>query len=327
MTELVTGLGMLDFDSVEEALVARPSQMVSVSPETWDVLWRAWEGGALEQDFRISWENGRAFFEAADGLRGRRPLVIEWKGSHRAPGDEVAPVDLRIDHVFLVSCKYLSKIMINASPFHLFERLLQGGHGVRSADWYSHVAASEYRDLYESVLAEMNLDDLPRRVEDLSAVDRERLSRSLGGGWPSGTEKVLGEFVAAVASATAQRWQDLTSTPGESEALMWRMLRMGSAPYFVLGASSTSLLRLRIATPWDWRLSFRMRSFRSAPQPGGQPRVGWVAGVEDRHSGRLHEIEGHVEIRWSHGRFNGNPEAKVYLDTPHSQVPGYFPLA
>ena len=37
-------------------------------------------------------------------------------------------------------------------------------------------------------------------------------------------------------------------------------------------------------------------------------------------------VDGHVEVRWSHGRFAGRPEAKVYLDTHHAEVPGYFPL-
>ena len=52
--------------------------------------------------------------------------MIEWKGAHRAPGDEVVPADLRVDHVYLVSCKYLSRIVVNASPHHLFDRLLAG---------------------------------------------------------------------------------------------------------------------------------------------------------------------------------------------------------
>jgi hypothetical protein len=34
-----------------------------------------------------------------------------------------------------------------------------------------------------------------------------------------------------------------------------------------------------------------------------------------------------VEIRWSHGRFAQPPEAKVYLDTPMADLPGYHPLA
>jgi hypothetical protein len=46
----------------------------------------------------------------------------------------------------------------------------------------------------------------------------------------------------------------------------------------------------------------------------------------ERVSGAERVVEGHVEGRWSHGRFQGAPEAKVYLDTPHAEVPGYHPL-
>jgi hypothetical protein len=48
--------------------------------------------------------------------------------------------------------------------------------------------------------------------------------------------------------------------------------------------------------------------------------------VRDRLRDTDRTVEGHVEIRWSHGRFAGPPEAKVYLDTPHHDVPGYLPL-
>ena len=50
---------------------------------------------------------------------------------------------------------------------------------------------------------------------------------------------------------------------------------MGSAPYFVLGAAPTEPLRLRIATPWDWRLDYRLQRFDCSPLSGGQPKVGW----------------------------------------------------
>src|SRR5664280_1686897 len=53
-----------------------------------------------------------------------------------------------------------------------------------------------------------------------------------------------------------------------------------------------------------------------------------------RRRGRTHRppdgltrtVAGHVEIRWSHGRFAQPPEAKVYLDTPMAQLPGYHQL-
>src|SRR5207302_7743292 len=142
-----TGLGMVGLPA-ETVLSRRPDVMVSVSPELWALLERAAHGGELASDFAAAWANGDAFFHAVDGLRGRPPLVIEWKGAQRAPGDEVVPADLRVDHVFLISCKYLSRILVNASPAHLFERLLKGGHGVRGPDWYGAVAPGEYQGLY-----------------------------------------------------------------------------------------------------------------------------------------------------------------------------------
>ena len=33
-----------------------------------------------------------------------------------------------------------------------------------------------------------------------------------------------------------------------------------------------------------------------------------------------------MEIRWSHRPLCGPPEAKIYLDTPHDDVPGYVQL-
>jgi hypothetical protein len=300
--------------------------MVSVAPEMWDLLERAYAGGALAASFAAAWDNGQAFLAAPDALRGRRPAIVEWKGSHRAPGDEVAPIDLRIDHVFLISCKYLSKIMINASPAHLFDRLLLGGHGTRGGDWYTETAGDLHQHLYEAVRGEVDLPALPSAVIELTAADRRQLGEVLAGGWPGGAGDIYQHLVDAVAEETARRWQALLSSATSAEAMLWRILRMGSAPYFVLGASPSAALRLRVATPWDWRLHYRLTRFECSAERRGQPRVGWVARVADRHSSQEHEIRGHVEIRWSHGRFGGNPEAKLYLDTPHAAVPGYIPL-
>ena len=85
-------------------------------------------------------------------------------------------------------------------------------------------------------------------------------------------------------------------------------------------------MRLRVATPWDWQQRFELRSFEVSPEAGLQPRVAWSASVLDRGTGEEVPVGGHVEIRWSHGRFCGHPEAKVYLDTAHRRVPGYFEL-
>jgi hypothetical protein len=355
--------------------------MRSLSPEDWDVLVAARAGGAFDAEFHAAWENGRAFLAAHDGLRGRLPDAVEWKGSIRAAGDEVAPVDLRVDHVYLISCKYLSNILFNVAPAGVFDALLVGGQGRgRSGDWYAEVAPAQFQRLYEVVrqaarrnglgprrtapfdasprarnrgtgvslsLPGLGVDDggpvdavlserlespallteLPERALDMTSAHRAALSATLKAGWPDDAKEAYGQLAFEVATLTAQRWRtNLTQQASAGEAMLWRLLRMGSAPYFVLGSSSTQSLRLRIATPWDWRQQFSLSAFEVFAQRGGQPRVGWLASIKDRNSGQVHQVEGHIEIRWSHGRFSGPPEAKGYIDTAHHLVPGYFPL-
>jgi hypothetical protein len=410
VTELGTALGMLGDETVDEALRSRSAVMHSLSPERWSHLQHLRDGGALDAEFHAGWENGRAFLAASDGLRGRRPQVVEWKGTMRAPGDEVAPIDLRVDHVYLISCKYLSDILFNVSPSNVFDNLLVGG-GVRSsrrgggdvggsdrrdrsglpedtgrggADWYAEVAPAQYQALYDEVRAALDapggsggspvavrtrtgggakrellgsgapalpgLDDprgpagadgsgrtavaartaprgLPTRAVDLTVEQREALATWLRGGWPGGAKAAYQALSERVSLMSVRRWElAMDQFGGTGEAMLWRLLRMGSAPYFVLGSSATRALRLRIATPWDWRQHFALIAVFMTAQRGGQPRVGWEAVVRDRATYEVHELAGHIEVRWSHGRFGGPPEAKGYLDTPHHLVPGYFPL-
>ncbi|HEV7526351.1 MAG TPA: hypothetical protein VGP92_15380 [Acidimicrobiia bacterium] len=324
ITEVVTGLGTLGYDDVEAALVAAPGALLNVEPSDYDALLRAWKERRHADIFTAALMNGRAFLASRDGLRGRVPIVVEWKGAHRAPGDEVVPADLRIDHVYLVSCKYLSKIVVNASPHHLFDRLLAGGHGRRGADWFGEVAPVEHARLYAAVRVALG-SELPESMDALDTRQRRDLGHRLNAGWPGDTIEHYQSMVACVADVSAQRWR--AAIAADAESMLWRLLRIGSAPYFVLGSSPSGFLRLRIATPWDWRNEFELRTFVIEPRPGGQPMVNWRASVRGRRSRGERLVEGHVEIRWSHGRFAGRPEAKVYLDTPHAEVPGYFALA
>lgn len=316
---------MLGFDNVEAALVGAPTALVNVEPDDYETLLRAWKERQHLDVFTAALMNGEAFLAARDGLRGRVPLTVEWKGAHRSPGDEVVPADLRIDHVYLVSCKYLSRIVVNASPHHLFDRLLAGGHGRRGADWFGEVAPAEHNALYAAVRYELAPElDLPDSIEALDAKPRHELAHRLREGWPGESVQLYEALVARAAEASARRWRDAIGVGAES--MLWRLLRIGSAPYFVLGAAPGGLLRLRIATPWDWRANFELRAFDVEPRAGGQPMVTWRAVVRERASRAERIVEGHVEVRWSHGRFAGPPEAKVYLDTPHGDVPGYFAL-
>lgn len=324
-SEISTALGMLGFETLIVAVDARPRELANVSSATWDRLTEVISSGRHQRLADAAFANGVFFAAVADGLRGRRPVRIEWKGPQRPPGYDLLPADLRIDHVFLVSCKYQSRLLMNAAPAHLFDRALQIRIADPARDWYALVAPEAYEAFYDSVRSTLG-SWLPSHSDALTRQDRERIGRECARHWPSELELAYTNFSNEVARATAARWSISLRSARERELLFWRMLRFSDCPYFILGTGPHESLRLRIATPWDWRQRFRLTAFQLSAQPAGQPRVEWEASVTELESGYERRVRGHVEVRWSHGRFCGMPEAKIYLDTPHKQVPGYFPL-
>jgi hypothetical protein len=328
ITEIATGLGMLGFDDVADALRNRPAELVDVDDAAWARVVTAWEERRHHAEFVAALTNGAVFLSAPDALRGRRPARVEWRGPHQSPGDEVVPADLRIDHVYLISCKYLSHVLHNTAPARLFDRALTAGPRPRSEpEWYSTVAAPEHQRLYDEVRRHHGDGlDLPMRARDVSPEQRRRLRDAVPRDWAGPCVSAYADLCAAVSRASATRWAAQLTTPADRRAMLWRLLRIGSAPYYVLGTDRSRTIRLRVATPWDWDRAFELRSFEVVGDGTGQPRVAWRAEVRARDSRETAIVEGHVEVRWSHGRFNLPPEAKVYLDTPHHRVPGYWPL-
>lgn len=326
ISEIVTGLALFGFRDLERALAARPRFITNVDDPVYDRLDAAFAAGSDADLFHMAWDNGCRFARAEDGLRGRPPWLVEWKGPHRPPAYEQIPADLRVDHVYLISCKYGSNILMNASPWHLFDRSLADRRTERS-DWYLEVAPEAYQELYAATRLSIGSQRLPDLAVDLGREGRELIKRSVGRAWPADVAPIYNQFAYAVAHASAERWRSRIETRSQREQMLWRLLRLQAAPYYVLGASpSGEPLRFRVGTPWDFRNDYVVRAFDVWGDAVGQPLVRWRADIDDPGHERRRIIEGHVEVRWSHGKFSGAPEAKVYLDTPHHDVAGYHPL-
>src|SRR5580692_11565726 len=165
---------MFSHPDVRAALAARPGEL-AVADGTWSHLTELHGTGTWADEFVTAFANGRAFLQAPDALRGRPPRLVEWTGGRRPPGDEVAPVDLRIDHVYLVSCKYLSRNIANPSPARLFDGLLATTGDWEQSDWYLRTAPDEYRALYAACRGATGLHDLPADVSALTPVEKQRL--------------------------------------------------------------------------------------------------------------------------------------------------------
>lgn len=211
-----------------------PAQFVEVDAVTWESLREWWSTGACLQEFADAFEDGRYFYESDIGLRRRPPLTIEWKGPQQSPEDDPLPADLRIDGVFIVSCKNLSKVLLNPSPAALFRSALRnpdlGGH-----DWYGDIAPVELASLYSASIRHLGLNDLPALPAELTRAQRDILKGRLARRWPDALAPEVAEFVSAVSARSAALINQTMATKRDRERFYWRLLRIHSAPYFILG--------------------------------------------------------------------------------------------
>lgn len=326
ITELSTGLGVVgQHQNIEDALAnGPPNVLLNVGDAEWRNLLEASTNSRWHQLTKHAFSNGRYFLHAEEGLGDVSPRRVEWKGPQKAVGDESVPADLRVNRVYLISCKYDSKVLHNASPYRVFELLLSTGHG-RRENWFMQVAPDDFQSLYTSVKSELGQSgkSLPDEVQVLNTLDRQRLKRELQTGWPGSTQEQYAKFSRLVSRNSAERWERNLESPLAKELMVQRLIRLCPCPYFILGLNRNQPVRLRVDSPWDWKQKFELLDFSVSSSEAGQPEVDWRFTYKDKLSGSQREVEGHVEVRWSHGRFNGNPEGKVYLDSDPLQIPGY----
>ena len=281
VTELGTALGTLPYPNPAAALAARPGQL-HIDAETWDRFGSVHAAGRFAAELTRSFANGRALLEAPDGLRGRVPRTVEWTGGRRPPGDEVAPIDLRIDHVYLVSCKYESDILANVSPGRLFDGLLATTGAWDRSDWYETVAPDELVELYRACLDATGLSSLAARAPALqSGRARHPARRSVGAHLPRQPHRGPPTCSCARRSARPRR------SGGPSS---WR--RRGPPPRPCSGDSSASGARRTSCSgttaaavsrpgsgspaPGTGARSSSWRGSMSSPAAAGQPRVDWA---------------------------------------------------
>jgi len=328
ITEIVTGLATLGYQSLDRALEIRPGHITHVNDAVFERLAAAFRDGHHDQEFALAWENGTVFALSDQGLRGRPPWLLEWKGPHRPASRsiETIPADLRIDHVFLISCKYGSEILHNSGPAQLIDHALRPAQPVKVGDWYESVAPEPYRAVWAPVHrgAGIPTDSPPSSLDRPQRAQVKRHLRAC----PIDTQAgIYQDFVAAVSQESAKRWDRILRSLSDQQEMLWRLLRMQAAPYYVLGASRQRRpLRYRVSTPWDFTQRYGLEGLRITPGHRGQPSVDWEATVRRLDTGHGLSVSGFVEIRWSHGKLNGPPEAKIHLLTDPHLVPGYEPL-
>jgi hypothetical protein len=136
-------------------------------------------------------------------------------------------------------------------------------------------------------------------------------------------EKARIKMCHRVASDSAQIFNEylqvsLNSSSKNSiiDKIIKDLFRLDSVEYIVAGVSAGKEFAVRVPSIDDFRQEWEIRSIKAVADLSRKQSVVNIIVAYRNKANKTAEYTNkfHVEIRWSHGKFCGSPEAKLYKD-------------
>lgn len=283
-------------------------------------------------DTDVLWDLGRRVVK--DWI-GNLPKQVEWYGPSRQARTTSASRDLRLHGVnWSVSVKYKSDVVSNSSPYNLFEAVASGSAKAKGAsNWFEEQSPEHYGKLVQCAVG---------LAVERGIISSREIRTYLGD--PSLLKQVMGEiesdyrhhcqsvYVAMcrdVARKSANLFnRNLESVPRKSltgvhEGIIRQFLRVNGERYLLVGIEKDdTAYALEIPSIDDVRKAYRIEYIKAVPDPERkQSVVNFELCLANMGAESKVSLRYRAEIRWSHGPFCGNPEAKLYKEFRWSEVP------
>jgi len=333
-TELSVGFGLLGLDPVSasrEQILA--SWVNSLSP-------------SKLSDYRAEYSSDEAyyrrFFDIGVNLRRSHGVFaradinsVRWEGPHHQARSVSMAKDLVAANI-PISVKANSNVVFNHSPYVLFTSVPSGVSApTRSDNWFWTVAPQSYQELYAWIRFKTG-ENLPAEVEDyhrtVKGSRRKQLSRlvnQLDEAQRLQFDALYLKLCRDVAKGSADRFntaiQASFSGPirnAVAEEIVKTLFRLGDSEYVLCGLDNNNGFGVDVPDITSWKRQWMLRSVVAIPDLSrGQSVVDINLVIENRQTRQQHNIAFEVQIRWAHGKFSGNPEAKVYKRFPWISIP------
>jgi len=332
-TELSVGFGLLSLDPLKVPAPQIGSYWVNtLSPRKFNEFMRKF---STEEAYY------RKFYAIGVNLRHSHKLftnitTVRWEGPQQQASSVTIPIDLLAANT-PISVKADSNVVCNRSPHILFVSDPGGTLSpTRSENWYTVVAPDLYQALYDLARTVAGLD-LPASVieyhQTIRGANRKRLGKVMQTFSMADTEQfnqLYTSFCHEVARQSADLFnrtltQSLSGSIRNaiSENIIRRFFRLGDSEYVLCGLDGKQDFGVTVPALTTWKRSgwsFK-RLLAQADLARGQSVVNFELVVEERDKRKEHSFPFHAEIRWSHGKFAGNPEAKLYKEFAWTEVP------
>lgn len=332
-TELSVGFGLLSLDPLKISAPQIENYWVdTLTPKKFNEFLRKF---TTEEAYY------RRFYAIGVNLRHSHKLftnitTVRWEGPQQQASSVTIPIDLLAANT-PISVKADSHVVCNRSPYILFVSDPGGTlTPTRAENWYTVVAPDLYQSLYE-LARDMTGLNLPTSVieyhQTVRGTSRKHLGKVIQTFSTVDTEQFnqlytpfcheVAQQSAEIFNRTLNQSLDGPIRNAIAENIIRRFFRLGDSEYVLCGLDGNNDFGVTVPALTSWKRS-GWNFKRLIAQPDllrGQSVVNFELVVEERNKRKEHSFPFHAEIRWSHGKFAGNPEAKLYKEFAWTEVP------
>lgn len=273
-------------------------------------------------------------------IREKHPFVknyptLRWIGEQRVYITTSLSKDIQIGPI-AVSAKAKSDVVANLSPPNLLIALPTGQTtSTKSDNWFLTVAKDDIQELYTQYRP-IYFQEQPEDVEDFFKQTTQETRKSLVRRVVSISEVqtvILDSTYRKLCHKTAQRSADVfnqhlrealssNQSRGVQMGIIKTFFRLNSSPYILAGVDRREDIALSFPDANTWNQNWEFVSIEASPDlNAGQSVVKFLLKIRNKKNKAIHEFKYHAEIRWSHGKFCGNPEGKLYKDFAWKDLP------
>jgi hypothetical protein len=315
--------------------------LLDLTPGAPDQIIREAFGASLPQpkitQFRSEFRSNQQLYQRLLGvgkrLRNSHPSLgnqtnLAWTGPEKQASTASASKDLLVGSI-PISVKTDSDVVANLSPYNLFENLPRGAaQAANEGNWFLHANPQGFQEVYGFVREQITSPrNLPESIAEFEATatksDRKNLAQAISRLSDRKKERFQELYVSwcrSVAQFSAETFnrnfaKSLASTSKNTvlEHIAKWFFRLNSVEYLLCGIDKREEFAVIIPDITSWKRKWRITNAQASPDlDREQSVVRFTITCHEVATQSNYTYEYHDEIRWSHGKFCGNPEAKLY---------------
>jgi hypothetical protein len=265
---------------------------------------------------------------------------LKWVGPEQQAATTSAAIDLRAANI-PISVKNDSNVVLNPSPDNLFISLPSGRIPTsHTENWYHETAPRDIENLYQFAKEHTGLPldtDFITFDKNATRGERKAIQQAIKQFDPI-TLADFTELYLAMCHKVAEESANIfnlnfretlqsRTRSAVLESIMSRFFRLDAISYILTGIDRGEIFACEIPDLTSWKSKWKVLRVHASPDLQRRQSVVKIdVVVQEKLSRSQHQFQFHSEVRWSHGKFCGNPEAKLYKDFAWTDVPFFSPI-